>query len=142
MRKYAEVTVTMRRNQRTRQTAATECGAVLDSDLFKALCEPVRLDLVRLLIARGRSDLSELAGELPQDPSVISRHLAVLHRAGLVRREKTGRHVYFELDGPSLLGRIDAIRAQLQRVVPFCCPGSSRTTVLERKEAQHDRRSA
>jgi DNA-binding transcriptional ArsR family regulator len=112
-------------SQAKRLTAARGCADILDSDLFKALCEPVRIDLVRLLIANGRSDLTALADELPQDTSVISRHLAVLHRAGVVQREKQGRHVFFELDGPALVERLEAIVAQLRRVVPFCCPGTS-----------------
>lgn len=107
----------------TRSKAAADCASILDGELFRALCEPVRVELVRLLIARGRSDLGALAAELPQDTSVISRHLAVLHRAGLVRREKSGRHVIFELDGPALLARLEAITARLRRAVPFCCPG-------------------
>ena len=110
--------------QALRRTAAQRCAGILDCGLFKALCEPVRIDLVRLLIAHGRSDLSALADELPQDNSVISRHLAVLHRAGVVRREKEGRHVFFELDGPALLARLEAITAQLRSAVPFCCPGA------------------
>ena len=109
-----------------RRRVATGCAEILDSDLFKALCEPVRIELVRLLIARGRSDLGAISAELPQDASVISRHLAVLHRAGLVRREKVGRHVHFELDGPALLGRLEGILAQLRRAVPFCCPGEAK----------------
>lgn len=109
-----------------RQQAAARCAGILDSDLFKALCEPVRIELVRLLIARGKSDLSALADELPQDASVISRHLALLHRAGLVRRERQGRHVLFELDGPALLARVEGIAEQLRRAVPFCCPGGER----------------
>jgi DNA-binding transcriptional ArsR family regulator len=108
---------------RTRERVASGCAGILDSDLFKALYEPVRVEIVRLLIARGRSDLSAIADELPQDTSVISRHLAVLHRAGLVQRTKRGRHVYFELDGPALLARLEGIVAELRRAVPFCCPG-------------------
>jgi DNA-binding transcriptional ArsR family regulator len=111
---------------RVRQQAATRCAGILDSELFKALCEPVRIELVRLLVARGRSDLGALAAELPQDPSVISRHLALLHRVGLVRREKRGRHVLFELDGPALLARVEGIAGELRRAVPFCCPGGER----------------
>jgi DNA-binding transcriptional ArsR family regulator len=108
---------------RARERVASGCAGILDSDLFRALCEPVRIEIVRLLIARGRSDLSTVAAELPQDASVISRHLAVLHRAGLVHRTKRGRHVYFELDGPALLARLEEIVATLRRAVPFCCPG-------------------
>jgi predicted transcriptional regulator len=114
-----------RTRQALRQKAATGCAATLDSSLFKALCEPVRIELVRLLIARGRSDLATLAAALPQDTSVISRHLALLHRAGVVRREKSGRHVHFELDGPALVTRLEAILEQLRRAVPYCCPGKA-----------------
>lgn len=109
-----------------RRRAARRCAASLDSELFKALGEPARVELVRLLIARGPSDLGRLAAQLPQDASVISRHLAVLHRAGLVRRAKSGRHVRFELDGPALLARVEAIAAQLRGAVPYCCPGPQR----------------
>jgi DNA-binding transcriptional ArsR family regulator len=109
----------------TRQRAAKSCAEIFDSELFRALCEPVRIEIVRLLIARGRSDLSGIAAELPQDASVISRHLAVLHRAGVARRAKSGRHVYFELDGPELLARLEGITGALRRAVPFCCPGAS-----------------
>ena len=109
-----------------RKTAAAGCADVLDAGLFRALCEPIRLELLRLLIAKGRSDLATLAAALPQDVSVISRHLAQLHRAGVVRREKEGRHALFELDGPALVARLEAILAQLRRAVPFCCPGSPR----------------
>ena len=80
---------------------------------------------MRLLIARGPSDLGALADELPQDTSVISRHLAVLHRAGVVRRDKRGRHVHFELDGPTLVARLDEIVAELRKAAPFCCAGDS-----------------
>jgi DNA-binding transcriptional ArsR family regulator len=112
-----------RKGAQGRRRAAAQCAGILDSDLFKALAEPVRIELVRLLIARGRSDLGALASELPQDTSVISRHLAVLHRAGIVQRKKRGRHVDFELDGPALVARLDEMVSELRRAVPFCCPG-------------------
>ena len=109
-----------------RRSTAAGCAGVLDSTLFRALCEPVRIEIVRLLIAEGRSDLTSIAAELPQDASVISRHLALLHRAGVVRRQKSGRHVLFELDGPALVARLEAILAQLRRAVPLCCPADTR----------------
>ena len=105
-----------------RQRAARELAEILDDRIFKALCEPARIGIVRLLIARGCCDLGALAAEMPQDASVVSRHLALLHEAGVVRREKRGRHVFFELDGPAVVERIEGILARFRRVVPLCCP--------------------
>lgn len=110
----------------SRETAARDCAAVLDSRFFKALCEPVRVDIVRLLLARGRTDLGTLAAELPQDASVISRHLGVLHGAGIARREKDGRHVFYEVDGPAVVRRLEEMLERFRETVPLCCPGASR----------------
>ncbi|HWP65532.1 MAG TPA: metalloregulator ArsR/SmtB family transcription factor [Candidatus Limnocylindria bacterium] len=99
-----------------------ELTAVFDAGLLAALCEPARVDILRVLVAHGRADLQTIAAELPQDRSVISRHLAVLHRAGVVRREKVGRQVFFELDGPNLLDRLDGMVAGCRRLVATCCP--------------------
>ena len=41
-----------------RRTAARRCAGMFDSDLFKALCEPVRIDLVRLLIGHAATGLA------------------------------------------------------------------------------------
>ena len=107
---------------RTRPAAACELTSVFDASLLAALCEPVRVDIVRVLVTRGRADLQTIADRLPQDRSVISRHLSVLHRAGVVRREKIGRQVFFELDGSTLLDRLDGMVEGCRRVVAACCP--------------------
>lgn len=109
-----------------RRHAARDCAAVLDSRFFKALCEPARIELVRLLIAEGRSDLGALAKRVPQDASVVSRHLALLHAAGVVRRTKQGRQVFFEVDGPAVVARLEEILGRLRRAAPYCCPGGDR----------------
>jgi DNA-binding transcriptional ArsR family regulator len=106
-----------------REKAARELSEILDSKLFKALCEPVRVEIVKLLTVEGRSDVSTIAAQFPQHASVVSRHLAVLHDAGVVRRHKEGRHVFFEMDGVSMVGRMDKILARFRKIVPLCCPG-------------------
>jgi DNA-binding transcriptional ArsR family regulator len=107
---------------RTRPIAGCELTRIFDSDLLTALCEPVRVDILRILVAQRRVDLQTIAAQLPQDRSVISRHLAVLHRAGVVRREKVGRQVFFELDGGLLLDRLDGMVEGCRRIVAVCCP--------------------
>lgn len=66
------------------------------SELFRALSEPVRLRLLLLLRDQGRTvgDLVDALG-LPQ--STVSRHLAVLRGASLVRGERRGTRVTYHL---------------------------------------------
>ncbi len=113
--------------RRSRERAARELAGILDSELFRALCEPARVEIVKLLTAHGRSDVQTITALVPQDQSVVSRHLAVLHRAGVVRREKVGRQVFFEVDGVSIVTRMERMLAQFRAIVPLCCPPPLRT---------------
>ena len=113
---------TPRANRRSRERAAQELAAILDSQLFRALCEPVRVDIVKFLTANGRADVQTIAAQVPQDRSVVSRHLATLHRAGVVRREKVGRQVYFELEGVSVIARMEHMLQRFRSIVALCCP--------------------
>lgn len=106
-----------------RRAAADRCLEVLDTELFRALCEPARVEVIRRLIVLGRADIAAIAETLPQDRSVVSRHLQVLERAGLVLCSREGRQVFYELDGPTILGKFGALTAALAPLVPLCCPG-------------------
>ncbi len=106
----------------TREEAADQCLAILDTEFFAAMCEPVRVALIRALAFKGRSDIGSLAAGFPQDRSVIARHLQLMERAGLVRAEKVGRHQFFELDGPAILSKMEAMTGVIRQIVPVCCP--------------------
>lgn len=106
----------------TRDEAADRCVDILDTEFFAVLCEPVRVALVRALALKGRSDIGALAGGFPQDRSVIARHLQIMERAGLVRSEKVGRHIFFELDGPAILTKMESMTESIREIVPVCCP--------------------
>jgi DNA-binding transcriptional ArsR family regulator len=105
-----------------REQAADACLDNLDTAFFVALCEPVRVELVRALVLKGRSDIQTIAEGFSQDRSVIARHLQVLARAGLVRSEKVGRHQFFELDGPAIVTRMETMTAAIRQIMPLCCP--------------------
>ena len=107
---------------RSRERAARELREILDGRLFAALREPVRVSLIEFLTVHGRSDIAAIAAAFPQDRSVISRHLSSLHAAGILRREKRGRRVFFEVDGAAAVARLEAILARFRRIVPLCCP--------------------
>jgi len=106
-----------------RRKAARELDSILEAKVFRALCEPVRIEILKRLTIQGRSDIASIAAHVPQDRSVVSRHLAQLHRAGFVRRQKMGRNVFFEMDGPAVVTELEDVLARFQALVPLCCPG-------------------
>ncbi|OGB25310.1 MAG: transcriptional regulator [Burkholderiales bacterium RIFCSPLOWO2_02_FULL_57_36] len=108
----------------SRQKAVDAAIAVLDTTFFNALQEPARIAVLRRLMLLGRADIGQIAEGLPQERSVISRHLQVLLEAGIVRCAKEGRHRYYEVDGPAVLRNLEAITRQLAAVAPFCCPAT------------------
>ncbi|MDN3241987.1 DUF5937 family protein [Glycomyces tritici] len=68
---------------------------------LEALAHPVRLRLLRTL-ARGPHTTGELAHAWELSAPEVSRHLAVLRRAGLLTAERHGRYVRYTLNLPDL----------------------------------------
>jgi predicted transcriptional regulator len=107
----------------TRKEAADACLAAMDTDFFRALCEPPRIEILKQLVLKGRSDVGTIAESMPQDRSVIARHLQLMERSGLLRAETEGRHTYYEIDGPAMVSRFEKITNLLKGLAPLCCPG-------------------
>ena len=62
-----------------------------DADhLFAALADATRRDIV-LRALSGDEGVAELAGHYPMSFAAIQKHVAVLERAGLVTKARTGR---------------------------------------------------
>ncbi len=95
---------------------------------LKAAAEPTRL---RLLSLCSNSDLtvSELTQILGQSQPRISRHLKLLHQAGLLDRQREGSWVYFRLaiQGPS---------AELARILIGSMPVGDPTLALDGERLQ------
>lgn len=104
------------------QSIADELIDLIDSRFFKALGEPVRVQLLKYLILFGKSDIASIADAFPQDRSVISRHLQVMQASGILRTEKISRYVYYEIDGPHVLEKFEGIAAKIKQCLPHCCP--------------------
>ncbi|MES2817418.1 MAG: metalloregulator ArsR/SmtB family transcription factor [Pseudomonadota bacterium] len=108
-----------------KQQAIEAAIATFDSSFFKALCEPSRVGVLKRVMLLGRADISEIAADLPQERSVVSRHLQTLQEAGILRTAREGRQVFYEVDGPAIVQRLDLILQQCKRIAPYCCPGGS-----------------
>ncbi len=102
--------------------AADRVAAAMDSKFLKALAEPVRVELVKRMLVGGEADIGELAADLPQHRSVISRHLGVLHDAGLVQMRRDGRHRLYQLSPAVIVTNLEDMLAQVRRLIALCCP--------------------
>ena len=102
---------------------AEELVAILDSKFFKTLSEPVRVQILKFLLLNGRSDIGTIADQMPQDRSVISRHLNLMNEAGIVTCEKESRYMYYAVNAAEFLDKVEGIAGTLRTCISVCCPG-------------------
>ena len=76
------------------------------SEILKALSHPVRVLIVHALTGGDRC-VGELNALVDIDQSNISRHLAVLKRAGIVADQRHGMRVFYHLQTPCILKAFD-----------------------------------
>src|SRR3954471_12189561 len=71
--------------------------AATTSDVFNAIAEPQRREILVLLRA-GERAVTELAQELGMTQPGASKHLRVLREVGLMRNRKAGKQLLYGLD--------------------------------------------
>jgi DNA-binding transcriptional ArsR family regulator len=72
-------------------------AALEHGELFAALADPTRRQVLDVLAARGEASATTIAGQLPVSRPAVVKHLAVLDRAGLVDARRRGREVLFSV---------------------------------------------
>jgi len=77
---------------------------MIENDIFKALADPTRRAIFEKL-ASGAMNASALRNGMEISQPAMSQHLAVLRKATLVREERQGRFVSYEVnpDGLALI---------------------------------------
>src|SRR5512140_2545879 len=83
--------------------------------IFRALADRTRLRIVNLL-ARGSLCVCDIQRILEQPQSSVSRHLALLKSAGLIRDRRDGMRIFYALtawDSPLARSVLAAIRGHL-----------------------------
>lgn len=68
---------------------------------LRALADPVRREILNLLKA-GRLSAGEITEHFDITAAAISRHLSVLKEADLIRDERQGKYIYYELNASVL----------------------------------------
>lgn len=67
------------------------------ADTFKALSDPTRREILRLLKDRPMF-AGEIVDAFSMTGATISHHLAVLRQAGLIDEEKQGKYILYSLN--------------------------------------------
>lgn len=106
----------------TPKQAMTREGPVdglLSVEFFKALSDETRVSLLGCLVKCGRAcSVGEIAECCSVDLSVVSRHLRMLERAGLIESEKKGRVVSYRVRYAEWSRALRALAAAIES----CCP--------------------
>jgi DNA-binding transcriptional ArsR family regulator len=82
------------------------------TSVIKAMAHPARLFMLEQL-RNGEFCVCELAEMVEADVSTVSKHLALLKSAGLVRDRKAGLQVFYSLRCPCVLDFMGCIEAVL-----------------------------
>jgi len=81
--------------------------------ILKALAHPTRLFIVEEL-SHGEKCVCELTEMVGSDISTLSKHLAILKNAGIIKDEKRGLRVWYSLSCPCVFGFLECAEAVLK----------------------------
>lgn len=76
------------------------------TDVFAAVADPTRRELLERLRTEGPQSVSDLAEPLPMSRQAVTKHLDALTDCGLIRWQRHGRERLHELN-PEPLRQID-----------------------------------
>ncbi len=80
----------------------------LKAKLFKALADPIRLKIIEL-IGDTEKCVCDLVKELDIAQPLVSRHLQILRKMGLIIGRKEGTKRLYRLSNPKTIEIIDAV---------------------------------
>jgi len=83
------------------------------ANVLKALAHPSRLMMVEEL-ANGERCVCELQELVGADMSTVSKHLAVLKKAGLVESDKRGLQVFYTLLSPCVMNFFSCVESVIE----------------------------
>jgi DNA-binding transcriptional ArsR family regulator len=83
---------------------------------FRIIGEPMRIKLLDRLRA-GEATVQELTAAVAASQQNVSKHLGVLHDAGIVARRKEGTQVYYRVIDDGVFELCEAVCGSVQRQV-------------------------
>ena len=99
-----------------RAACQKEIEEAVDFEFYKTLFDPVRVTIIKFLATNGKKNITEIAEKLPQDRSVVSRHLDLMYRYQLVTKERLGRNIFYQVNEQVILKEFQKTVNQLENL--------------------------
>ena len=100
-------------------------AALAETEVFSALGDPTRWQVLVTLAERGEGSATVLARDLPVSRPAVIKHLLVLDRAGLVGSRKVGREVLYS-------PRTERLEATARRMAELASAWDTRLAALKK----------
>lgn len=81
--------------------------------VLRAVNHKLRQDMIQLIHQEGKMTVTDLYVKLRLEQSVVSQHLALLRRAGIVVTSRDGKYIYYAVDTE----RLDEINRLLEELI-------------------------
>lgn len=94
-----------------------EIDGLLDIGYFRALVDPVRMDIIKFLALYGEKTIQDIAESFPQNRSVISRHLDQLYRQGILLKKKESRFVIYKVNALKIAEKLEKSADNIRNIV-------------------------
>lgn len=88
----------------------------LVAERFRTIGEPTRIRILEHL-REGESSVQDLTAALGGTQQNVSKHLALLQRAGIVGRRRDGTFAYYRITDASVLAMCEQVCGAVQRNV-------------------------
>jgi DNA-binding transcriptional ArsR family regulator len=108
-----------------------------DEQLWEAVADPSRRKVLDLILAHGQATPTMLAAELPFTRQAVTKHLAVLARAGLVEARRHGREIRYTVQPERVGAAAQAMAHAAQAMAAAAARWDRRLSAIRRlAEAQ------
>lgn len=93
----------------------------MDFEFYKVLFDPVRSEIMIFLGTYGDSTITKVAEYFPQDRTVISRHLDLMYRYGILNKTKKSREYIYHLNADFVIDKFEKTTTDLKKLANKTC---------------------
>ena len=84
---------------------------------FRVLGDATRLQIISSLVDGGEQNVGHIVDTLGLGQANVSKHLKILHDAGIVGRRREGTSAYYSVSDPSLMSLCSTVCSRLREQV-------------------------